>query len=320
MKRVCALALDGVSTFDLSSVVQMFGRGPDPSGEPAGFTLTVCGRTRAVRSMDGFDLSVRHGLEAMDDADIVMVPGRHPYAEAPPSDVVETLRSAHDRGSTLASICIGAFVLAHTGLLDNRRATTHWAYSDELARRFPAVDVRPEPLYVDDGDVLTSAGLAAGLDLCLHIVRREAGSAAAARLARWNIVSPHREGGQAQFIPPRHRFDRETDLGPVLAWARERLHEPLPLTRLAAHAHVSTRTLNRRFVTELGITPKQWIIDQRVALAREMLEDATIGVDAVARQAGFPSAAALRHHLRNSTTMTPSAYRRTFAESMRSAG
>lgn len=314
VKRVCALALDGVITFDLGCIVQAFGRGSDSSGRSAYFELSVCGpRLGTVTSPDGFDLLVPHGLEALTDADIVVVPARHPDAQPPSDDVVQALRDAHQRGAVIASICIGAFVLAHAGLLDNRAATTHWAYTDELAARFPLVNVLPEPLYVDEGDILTSAGLAAGLDLCLHIVRREAGSAAAAALARWNVVGPHREGGQAQFIPPRPRPNCDSSLGPILAWACERLEQPLPLTRLAARAHVSTRTLNRWFLSELGMTPKQWLIEQRVAAARELLEDPTLSIDTVAQRTGFPSTAALRQHLRSRTTMTPSAYRRTFA-------
>lgn len=315
MKRVCALVLDGVATFDLGCMVQSFARGPGTAGKPDGFTLTVCGlRAGTIATADGFSLGVEHNLRALNDADIVTVPGRYPYGEPPPDEVIDALRAAHARGAVLASVCIGAFVLAHAGLLDGRRATTHWAYCDELARAFPAVDVDPEPLYVDEGDILTSAGLAAGLDLCLHLVRRERGAAAAARLARWNVLAPHREGGQAQFIPTPVAPPTSGTLGPTLEWACRHLDEPLPIARLAAHAQVSERTLIRRFRSDLGTTPKHWLRDQRIARARELLETTTHDIETVARAAGLPSAPALREHLRSRTSLTPTAYRRTYAQ------
>jgi len=313
-RKVCAVVLDAVVTFDLACAVQAFARAA-PDATLDGFDLTVCGMRRGmVATIDGFGLRVAHGLEAMAEAEIVIVPARLPHNEPPPRKLTSALREAHERGAIIASICLGAFTLAQAGLLDGRRATTHWAYCEELSATFPRIDVQPARLYVDEGDVLTSAGLAAGLDLCLHIVRREAGAATAGRIARWNVIAPHREGGQAQFIPPSSPADPlAEDLGALLAWARERLHEPLPLARLATRCHLSERTLNRRFQAALGTTPKRWIIDQRVALARELLEDSKLEIETVAQRAGFPSTAALRAHLRASTAMTPSGYRRTFA-------
>ncbi|WP_354700890.1 hypothetical protein DSM112329_01182 [Paraconexibacter sp. AEG42_29] len=311
--RVCALALDGVISFDLGCAVQAFARGPGVDGAPAGFALTTCGERRGrVRTVDGFELRVEHGLEALRAADIVVVPGRHPHDAQPSRAVIAALRDAQDAGATLVSICIGAFVLAAAGILDGRPATTHWGFCDDFRARFPKVDLRPAVLFVDDGDVLTSAGLTAGLDLCLHIVRRETGAAAAARLAAWNVVAPHREGGQAQFIPAPARADSEDGVGPTLRWAFERLPEPLPVARLAAHAHMSERTFSRRFASEVGTTPKRWLLAQRVGLARDLLESTPLPVETVAARAGFPSAASLRIHLRRHAATSPSDYRRAF--------
>jgi transcriptional regulator GlxA family with amidase domain len=233
-------------------------------------------------------------LDALSGADLIVVPARYPPDREPNGDVVEALRAANASGVTVASICLGAFVLAYAGLLDGRPATTHWAYSGQLATLFPRVRVRERELYVDDGDILTSAGLAAGLDLCLHLVRRHLGAAAAARLASprlasWNVVAPHREGGQAQFIPP-------------------------PVARLAERARVSQRTLARQFRAQLGTSVTQWVLTQRVARARELLETGDASLDQIARLTGFPSSEALRKHVRRHTAVNPSSYRRAFQE------
>lgn len=311
---VTALALDGTISFDLGCVVQLFGRGAGPTGEPAGFTLTVCGERRGpVPTPDGFALRVEHGLEALDRADLVIVPGRYPHDARPSARVRRALQDAHARGTTLMSICIGAFVLADSGILDGRPATTHWAYAEDLGDRYPRVDLRPDALFVDDGDVLTSAGLAAGLDLGLHVVRREVGEAAAADLARWNVLAPHRHGGQAQFIPPVMREAAAADgLAPTLDWALARLDEPLTVDRLARQAHMSPRTFNRRFTAQVGTTPKRWLLDRRVGLARELLETTDLPIERVADRSGFASVAALRSNLRRHVPMTPSAYRRAY--------
>lgn len=312
MYSVAALALDGLVTFDLGVAVQAFARGPNRTGDPAGFTLRTVAERPRVDTVDGVTLEVRHDLDALAGADIVVIPGRYPH-DAPLSDAAaDALRDAHANGATVMSICIGAWVLAAAGLLDGRPATTHWAYLDDLAAAHPQIDVQRDCLYVDDGDILTSAGLAAGLDLCLHLVRREQGTAAAAALARWNVVAPHREGGQAQYAPPTASPPQLEGLGPTLAWALEHLDQPLPLARLARHAHVSTRTFHRRFQAELGTSPKRWLLDQRLALARELLETTPLAIELVARQAGLPSAAALREHMHRQLKTTPSDYRRTF--------
>jgi len=316
--RVRALALDGVVTFDLGCAVQAFARGPGVDGRPAGFEMLVCGENPgAVATVDGFGLTVGHGLDELARADLVVVPARYPYDQPPGDEVIDALRAAHARGATLASICIGAFVLAFTGLLDGRPATTHWAYSAQLETLFPRVRVRERELYVDDGDIVTSAGLAAGLDMCLHLVRRERGAAAAARLASWNVVAPHRDGGQAQFIPPATSPTPDDTLAPLLEWALGHLHEPLPVERLAERARVSQRTLARRFRTHLGVSVTQWILSQRVARARELLETADAPLDEIARLTGFPGPEVLRKHVRRHTAVNPSVYRRTFREGAR---
>jgi transcriptional regulator GlxA family with amidase domain len=318
--RVRALALDGVVTFDLGCAVQAFARGPGPEGRPAGFELLVCGeRPGPVATTDGFGLTVHHGLDALAGADLVVVPARYPHDELPSGQVIDALREASASGATVASICIGAFVLAHAGLLDGRPATTHWAYSAELGTTFPRVRVRERELYVDDGDIVTSAGLAAGLDMCLHLVRRERGAAAATQLAAWNVVAPHRDGGQAQFIPPDPASAADGTLGPLLEWALDHLHEPLPVRRLAEHARVSQRTLARRFRAQLGLSVTQWILRQRVTRARELLETSDAALDQIARRAGFAGPEALRKHVRRHTAVNPSAYRRAFQDSCRRA-
>jgi transcriptional regulator GlxA family with amidase domain len=313
--RVRALVLDGVVTFELGCVLQGFAPGPGPEGVRDRFDLLVCGeRPGMVETADGLGLTVHHGLDALSGADLIVVPARYPPDRPPNSRVVEALRAAHSSGATVASICLGAFVLAYAGLLDMRPATTHWAYSAQLADLFPRVQLRERELYVDDGDIVTSAGLAAGLDMCLHLVRRHAGAAVAARLASWNVVAPHREGGQAQFIPPPAATSANGSLATLLEWTLHHLHEPLPVARLAARAQVSERTLARQFRTQMGVSVSQWILTQRVARARELLETSDHSIDQIARRAGFPSSEALRKHVRRHTTINPSAYRRAFQD------
>jgi transcriptional regulator GlxA family with amidase domain len=313
---VCALALDGVVTFDLGCALQMFARGPGRDGAPAGFTLSVCGtRPGRVSTPDGIDLRVPFGVDAIAGADLVVIPGRHPHDAPPPLAVIEAIQHAHQRGASLVSICTGAFVLARAGVLDGRSATTHWAYTDELAKTFPEIEVLPDRLYVDDSDVVTSAGLAAGLDACLHVVRRELGASAANALACWNVVAPHRAGGQAQFVPAPDMHRNGTALSETAAWARARLHEPLTLGELARHAHMSPRSFSRHFVATFGTSPKRWLTDQRAAHARELLETTDHPVEQVSALAGFPDAAALRQHLQRQTGLTPTAYRRMFRRS-----
>lgn len=312
--RVALLLLDQVVLADVGSATQVFGPRISRPGRPdQEYVLTICGARRgSVATTSGVRLQVDHGLEALADADLVVVPGTNPAAITAQHRAFAALRSAHARGARVMSICTGAFVLAHAGLLDGRRATTHWGYCDELAARFPQVDVDPDVLFVDDGDVLTSAGLSAGMDLCLHVLRTDFGAATANAVARWNVVAPHRDGGQAQFIARPLPPAAGEGLAATRAWALEHLGEPLDVPTLAAHAHMSERSFTRRFRAETGLAPKQWLLAQRVARARELLEGTDMPVEAVAVAAGFGSAQALRVHFGRATATRPSAYRATF--------
>ena len=313
--RVVALALPGLITFDLSCLVQIFGCVPDLEGAaPRRYDFVVCGPGgRTVPTSDGFNLAVSHDLTALVEADTVAVPGyTGAWSSAPPKQAVAALRAAADRGARVLSICVGAFALAYAGLLDDRRATTHWAAIDQLAGQFPAVSVVPDVLYVDEGDVLTSAGLASGLDLALHVMRADHGAQAAADLARWNVVAPHRDGAQAQFIDTAISDTSTTSLAETCAWALRHLDQALTLAELAAHAAMSERSLLRRFREEIGTSPKQWLLRARLDYARRLLETTDLPMEAVARQAGFPSPAALRHHFAATLATTPTSYRAAF--------
>ena len=307
MHHVTVLALSDVVAFDLSTPAQVFGN------EPGRYLFTACGaRAGSVPTTTGFAVEVPRGLDALAQADTVLVPGLRPALWPPPAPVLDALRAAHARGARVASICTGAFVLAHTGLLDGRRATTHWAHAERLAERYPAVTVDPGVLYVDEGDVLTSAGVAAGIDLCLHLVRRDHGAEVANAVARRIVVAPHRDGGQAQFVETPLPPAGERGLAPTRAWAVQRLREPLTVAAMARHAACSERTFARRFRAETGTTPLQWLLLQRVLHARRLLEATDMAVEDVAGHAGFGTAASLRSHFRRATATTPLAYRRSF--------
>ena len=245
-------------------------------------------------------------------ADVVVVPSTEDLDADPDPRLLEALRLAHARGARIASLCTGAFVLAAAGLLDGRVATTHWMHADELARRHPRVDVRADVLYVDDGDVLTSAGKTAALDLCLHLVRHDLGAAAANGLARRLVVPPHRGGGQAQFIAPPPPPRSPDGLAPTLEWARRRLDRPLTVRDLAGHAGLSTRQLARRMHAELQVGPLDWLHRQRITRAQELLESTDASVEQVAAGCGLGTAATLRRHFHRALGVTPTAYRATF--------
>ncbi len=309
MHRIAILALDAVVPFDLAIPAQLFGYAAD-----AGYRVTVCAAAPGpVRTTSGFDVVAGAGLEALARADTIVVPGFTPHLRNPGAPVLDALRAADARGARLVSICTGAFALAAAGLLDSRRATTHWRHAAELAERHPAVRVQADVLYVDEGRVLTSAGVASGVDLCLHIVRRDNGAALARRIARHAVVPPHRDGGQAQFIERPVPERPDGSLAATRGWALGRLQEPLTVAQLAAHACVSERTLARRFVAETGMTPLRWLHAQRVLAAREALEATPDAVEDVAARCGFGTAANLRKHFRRAVATTPTAYRRTFS-------
>jgi transcriptional regulator GlxA family with amidase domain len=276
-------------------------------------------RPRPIPAGNGLLITPQAGLDALARADTVVIPGWSAPDRYVEPEVVEALRAAHRRGARLVSVCTGAFALAATGLLDGKRATTHWMYADELAARHPAISVDPTVLYVDEGSVLTSAGTAAGIDLCLHLVRCDLGAEAANTVARRMVVPPHRDGGQAQFVqtPVPEGADDDT-LGPVLTWMAEHLRDPLTVDELAARAAMSPRTFARRFVELTGTTPIQWLLTQRVLRARTLLETTDLPVERVAHECGFSTGAGLRTHFQRVVGASPLAYRRTFREDLAS--
>jgi transcriptional regulator GlxA family with amidase domain len=312
LQRVAVLVLDNVAPFELGVICEVFGTDRTADGFP-GYEFHVCSPGGAtVRTTSGWLLTPTDDLTALDHADLVAVPA-HPIGCPAPPEAVAALRRAAERGAQVLSVCSGAFLLGEAGLLDGRRCTTHWKHAGELARRFPAAKVDPDVLYVADDHIATSAGTAAGIDLCLHLVRREHGSAVATALARRMVVPPHRDGGQAQYIetpvPEHHRGD---DLSEVLAWARAHLDTELTVRRLAARANMSPRTFARRFLAVTGTTPHQWLVTQRVEMAQRLLEETDHAVEVVAQESGFGTAAMLRHHFGLRRGTSPQLYRRTF--------
>lgn len=308
--RVAVLALPDVVAFDLATPFQLLQRH---------YELTLCATEPGpVQTTSGFPLVADHGLDALAAADTVVVPGfdPRPHGWPPPDTVLDALRAAHARGARMASICTGAFALGAAGLLDGRRVTTHWRAAGTLAQMFPLAHVDPDVLYVDESDLLTSAGVAAGIDLCLHLLRRDHGVEAANAAARQTVVAPHRGGGQAQFIERTVPPSDDGGLEATRAYALQHLNEPLTVARLARHACTSERTFNRRFRQETGTTPLRWLHAQRIDHARRLLETSDLPVETVARRCGFGSAAILRQHFRRVTSTTPTAYRRTFAGSV----
>lgn len=308
MHRVVALVRPVQSTFELGCAVEVFGTVRD--GVPQYYEFGVCTEFPGqVSTTAGYAIAVDRGLDAIGGADTVLIPGWSPV-EAPLSAPVRTaLVQAHARGARLVTICSGVFALARTGLLDGRSATTHWARAARLAREFPRVRVEPDVLYVDHGDIATSAGAGAGIDLCLHLVRKDHGAAHAALLARHMVMPPHREGGQAQYAPPPQSGDV---LDGLLEWAAARLASPLSVADMAAFLNVSERTLARRFADRLGTGPGAWLLARRVAEARRLLEETDLPVEAIAARVGFASAVNLRRRFRAHVGTTPGAYRRAF--------
>jgi AraC family transcriptional activator FtrA len=281
------------------------------------YDLRLCGLRPGRVDVDrGFSVDVRYGLEGLETADTVIVPSAVNVHGDPPAQLGAAIRAAHARGTRIASICSGAFVLAASGILDDRRATTHWIYADDLARRYPTVRVDASVLYRQDGQVFTSAGTAAGLDLCLELVRQDHGSAVANRLARRLVIPPHRAGGQAQYVqtPLPETDDRFSEL---LDWARARLDRPLTLLDLARAGHVSTRTLARRFHATLGTSPLRWLVAERIRGAQELLETTDEPIERVSELVGFGRPSSLREHFLRTTGVSPLAYRRTFRASSR---
>ncbi|MFB9233934.1 helix-turn-helix domain-containing protein [Plantactinospora siamensis] len=314
--RVAVLALPHVVGLDLGTPAQVFHCARDADGTELYAVRTCTPGGTAVRSSAGYGVLPDHGLELLAEADTVIVPGIHdgpPLTDGTVEPAVRrALRDAYDRGARIVSICTGAFVLAAAGLLDGRPATTHWGYAGRFRRLHPEVRLDPDVLFVDDGRVLTSAGVAAGIDLCLHLVRTDHGSEIANVAARRCVVPPWRDGGQAQFIDRPVPRTPDTSTSPAREWAGRHLHEPITLSQLAARASMSVRTFTRRFRSETGLSPAQWLLQQRTEHARLLLETTDLAVDQVARRSGFGTAAALRQRLHQRVGVSPSAYRRTF--------
>ena len=315
--RVAVLVRDGVLPMEAGIVHRIFGqaRSAAPAGEPLYQVVTCTPRPGEVRTDADFTINVAHGPEALAEADTVVVPASDADYEPAGGPLSGPLAEAFARirpGARIASICTGSFVLAAAGLLDGRRATTHWRSAQRLAELYPEVDVDPGVLFTDESGVLTAAGVASGLDLCLHMVRSDHGAAVANEVARGTVVPPHRDGGQAQYIRHPVPADRPSSLEPVRSWALSRLDRPIALADLAECASTSVRTLTRRFRAETGLSPSRWLLLRRLDLARELLESTDLPVERIAARTGLGTAASLRAHFHTELGVSPTAYRRTF--------
>ncbi|MFJ8085777.1 helix-turn-helix domain-containing protein [Streptomyces sp. NPDC096205] len=309
MPSVALAVTDGMLHFELSMAYEVFGSAPAGVTVPW-YEVTVCGPV-PVR-VGRFLLEPDHGLDRLREADTVIVPGWADVDVDPPAELVDAVRAAHEAGARVVSLCTGAFVLAAAGLLDGRRATTHWAHTDVLAERHPRVEVDPDVLYVDNGSVLTSAGKAAAMDLCLHLVRLDHGSSVANAAARRLVVPPHRAGGQAQFVATPVPARDDHPLAALFPWIIERLDQPLTVEDLARRAGMSSRHLSRHFRAATGTTPLQWLLTQRIRHAQELLERTDDSVDTIATATGMGTATTLRRHFNRTVGVPPDTYRRTF--------
>lgn len=308
---IALVAFDQISPFHLAVPCVVFGdRHP---GAP-GFDLRVCaGEPGPLRTNAGFTVVVEHGLEALRGAALIIVPSWRDPSERPPAALLKALVSAHRRGARVVGLCLGAYVLAEAGLLEGRRATTHWSAADDFARRYPQVQVNADVLYVDEGDVVTSAGTAAGIDCCLHLLRQQHGAAVANVVARRLVVAPHRQGGQAQFIEhPVPADPRDARLSGLMDAVRASLAEPHTLDSLAERAAMSRRTLTRHFRQVSGTTVQRWLLNERLAFTQRLLETTDLPIEGIALQAGFGSTAALRQHFRAAFGLTPTGWRQGF--------
>ena len=314
--RVTAVVADGISPFELAIAVEVFGIDrSDYLGVPW-YDFRIAAATPMVRTKAGFAIEATHGLDAVVDADTVIVPVTPDPVRELPYEHLDVLRRAHAGGARMVSFCTGAFALAEAGLLDGRPATTHWLYAEEFTRRYPRVDLNENVLFVDDGDILTGAGTASGIDLSLHIVRKDHGVEIANRLARRMVVPPHRDGGQAQFIEPPHEPSCEGEEIPALLdWIQGHIDRPLPVEDLAAKLRMSPRTFARRFKEATGTTPHRWLVRQRLAHAQRLLETTDLDIELIADRSGLGTGANLREHFRRELDTSPSSYRRTFARS-----
>ncbi|MDX6335232.1 MAG: hypothetical protein QOG05_2572 [Streptosporangiaceae bacterium] len=319
LKNVAVVILNSFTPFELGVVCEVFGVDRTDDGLPSYDFAVVAGEPGPLVSEVGFTVSTPFGLDRLKEADLVAVSAvsearLQAYMSGEfPAPLIDALRGAVDRGARVLSVCTGAFVLGAAGLLDGRRCTTHWRHAPALARLHPSAIVNPDVLYVDEDPVITSAGTAAGIDACLHLVRKEQGSRVANGIARRMVIPPHRDGGQAQYVDRPVAMPACDTLGEVISWMQRHLGEPVTVRQLAARARMSDRTFARRFVQETGTTPLRWLTGQRILLAQELLEETTETVDLIADRAGFGNAAALRHHFRAWRGTTPQAYRHAFS-------
>ncbi|HEX6685358.1 MAG TPA: helix-turn-helix domain-containing protein [Candidatus Limnocylindrales bacterium] len=312
LTKVAVLAFDEIAAFELGVLCEVFGTDREADGFPL-YDFSLCSVDgKPVTSRSGFTVIPHSDLGPVETADLVAVPA-HPVNTPLPDAAVEALRRAAERGAWILSVCSGAFALGQAGLLDGRRCTTHWKWADELSARYPNAHVVPDALYIQDGRVITSAGTAAGIDACLHLVRQEHGSNVATKLARRMVVPPHRAGGQTQFIeaPIPERTDCDT-LQPLLEWLLTNLDKQLSVEDLAQRTHMAPRTFARRFRAQVGVSPHDWLTHQRVLFARRLLEETDLPVEQVAARAGFGDAAVLRHHFSKRAGTTPQHYRQAF--------
>jgi transcriptional regulator GlxA family with amidase domain len=319
LSTVAVVLIDGVAPFEFGVVCEVFGIDRTDDGVPP-IEFRVCAERigEPVGTGVGVRFTADHGLAGLDDADLVALPAFTIRDEYPPA-VLDAVRAAAQRGATLLTVCSGAFLLGATGLLDGRRCTTHWRHADEFAARFPAADLDPDVLFVDDGNIITSAGTAAGIDACLHLVRHELGTGPANAIARRMVVAPQRDGGQRQFVDLPIPECTGDSLQPVLSWVLDHLAEEHTVAELARRSSLSERTFARRFVAETGTTPHRWLTMQRVLHARRRLEETDMGIDDIAQATGFGTAALLRHHFHRVVGVAPNDYRRTFAHRPHSA-
>lgn len=311
LRNVAAVVAHGVAPFELGVICEVFGT--RRTGLPA-YDFAVCAaEPPPLRTSSGFLIDTPYRLDRLADADLIAIPAWSVDCLPPPEPLLAALRAAVARGARVMSVCSGAFVLGAAGLLDGRRASTHWMHAADLAARYPAAHIDADVLYVEDGPILTSAGTAAGIDLCLHIVRQEHGAVVANRLARRMVVPPHREGGQAQYVEtPVGTPSHPDELAELLGWAMAHLDSPMTVEQLAARAHMSPRTFARRFLAVTGTTPHRWLLAQRVDLAQQLLEAGDATIEEVARRSGFGSAGSLRLQFLKERGVSPQAYRRTF--------
>jgi AraC family transcriptional activator FtrA len=313
---VVALAYDRLCTFEFGCTVELFAL-ERPELNVDWYDFAVCAiEPGPIRAAGGITIAAPYDLALLERADTIVIPGWRDAAEAPPEPLLALLRAAYVRGARLCSICSGVFVLAAAGLLDGQRATTHWRYADQLARRYPAIEVLPDDLYVDCGQLITSAGSAAGLDMLLHLVRRDYGAHVGNLVAQRLVVPTHREGGQAQYLPRPMAHDEQGRLTKLMDWVRTHPAEQHTVASMAARAAMSARTLQRQFQDATGCAPIEWLTRERIAIVKDMLETSDIPLAQMAERAGFGSEETLRHHFRRLASTTPGAYRRQFSEAI----